>query len=166
MQLQFLRRHQTGRVLAADNIDLHADIRTGMQRLSTPQRIGVKIFSTAVSPCPSCEISFDGANTGCQFNAQCLAGKALQFFAENNGVRTAGFHKFDFLRRETVCHIDQFFIAIFAIKFFLGRVDGQTVPVSTEYFCSKTALPSLFKSGLPSSPIFSPNFSNRHQCRP
>ena len=61
----------------------------------------------------------------CQFNAQCLAGKALQFFAENNGVRTTGFHKFDFLRRETVGHIDQFFIAIFAIKFFLGRVDGQ-----------------------------------------
>ena len=30
---QFLRGHQTGRVLAADNIDLHADIGTGMQRL-------------------------------------------------------------------------------------------------------------------------------------
>ena len=58
-------------------------------------------------------------------NPQSLTGKALQFFAKDNGVRAAGFHKFDFLRRETIGHIGQFFTAIFIVKFRGLAVNGQ-----------------------------------------
>ncbi len=34
----------------------------------------------------------------------------------------------------------------------------RTVPVSTEYFCSRIGLPSLFRIGLPSSSVFLTQF--------
>ena len=89
------------------------------------QRIGVKDFFNRGQTFAVAGNLFRRGENRFQLNTQSLAGKALQFFAKDNGVRATGFHKFKFLRRETIGNIDQFFAAIFATKLGGFAVNGQ-----------------------------------------
>jgi hypothetical protein len=59
----------------------------------TPTAFLLKIFSTAVRPCPSIEISFEGAKT-----VGAVIPKVLQqmsgFFYQNDSIRTSSSDKF------------------------------------------------------------------------
>ncbi len=124
---QFLRGHQTGGVLRANDIDLHTHVRASMQNSAWCGAACVFVEDLLNG---SQALTFVRDFLGCcedlsRFHAKGLGRKALQFLAEDNGVGTASLHELYLLRGESSGHVCQLFATIFAIEFLVLGIDGQ-----------------------------------------
>ena len=126
-RLQFLRRHQAGGVLRANDIDPHPHIRSRVKRSAglDTDGIGIEDLFHRGHALPLDRNFLRWSKGGFQRNAERLAGESLQHFAEDDGVGAAGPDEFQLLRRKGGGHIDKLFITTFVQKLLVRCVDCQ-----------------------------------------
>ena len=123
---QFLTGHRTSGVLRTYDVHFNANVRTGVQRGLGFNADGVAVEDLLNSGQTLAWVRdfFGSGVNNRSFDAQSLSSEGLQFLTEGYGVRTTGFHEFDFLRGERRGYVNQH-IAL-AVQQLLGfGVDGQ-----------------------------------------
>ena len=126
--LQFLRSHQTRRILRPNDVHRHPNVRTGMQNLAFgyPDGVFIKYFFDCSESLSLMGNLFGRSKYRLQFNPQGGGGKTLQLLAKNDGIGSARSDEFDLLRCQSGRNILQFLLSI--IQFFLLRIDRKNRP--------------------------------------
>ena len=126
---ELLHGHEAGGVLGTDDIDFDAEVGAGIEGFSGSDADGVAVedfFNGGESLSIVGNFLGGGVNDG-GLNAEGLGGEGLEFFAENDGVGTTGFHELHFLRSEGFGDVDEFGLIVTEalIEFFSPGVDGE-----------------------------------------
>ena len=117
---QFLTSHRASGVLRTDDVHFNANVRTGMQR-------GIRSYAQSI---PVEDLFNSGQTLGLNrnflrwcvnqsgFNPQNISCNGLQLLAEDNSVRTASLHEFNFLRCERRRNVRQLCVAVVELVLF------------------------------------------------
>ena len=108
-RFQFLRGHQTGRILRADDVDLDANVGAGVQHLARRHANGVAVENLLDG---REALAFDRnflvrCKDRGRLDAKRFSGKSLELLAEDDGVGAARLHEFHLLGREGRSEVDQ-----------------------------------------------------------